>query len=95
MVIKKLIWDSWNIAHIARHGVIPEEVEQACAGFTIARESYSERFLVVGQTDEGRILAMVLGPEPEDSAFYPVTAHTADRKERRLYLEAKGGEQAA
>jgi len=28
--IKKLIWDLWNIAHIARHEVIPEEVEDSC-----------------------------------------------------------------
>ena len=28
--IRRLIWDAWNIAHIARHNVTPEEVEQVC-----------------------------------------------------------------
>lgn len=30
MIIRKLIWDEWNIEHIARHHVSPEEVEQIC-----------------------------------------------------------------
>jgi hypothetical protein len=28
LFVRRLIWDTWNIAHIARHDVIPEEVEE-------------------------------------------------------------------
>jgi hypothetical protein len=28
--IRRLIWDDWNIAHIARHEVSPDEVEEVC-----------------------------------------------------------------
>ncbi len=27
IVIRRLIWNSWNIEHIARHDVTPDEVE--------------------------------------------------------------------
>ncbi len=30
MTIDRLIWDAGNINHIARHSVIPEEVEEVC-----------------------------------------------------------------
>ena len=32
IVIRRLIWDSWNITHIARHDVTPDEVEDVCHG---------------------------------------------------------------
>jgi hypothetical protein len=35
--IRRLIWDAWNVAHIARHAVVPEEVEQVCHGDFIVR----------------------------------------------------------
>ncbi len=38
MLIKNPIWDEWNIEHIARPGVKPEEVEQACKGKYLARK---------------------------------------------------------
>jgi uncharacterized protein len=95
MIIKELMWDSWNIAHIARHQVVPEEVEQACQGFIIARETYSGRFLVLGETTAKRVLAIVLAPKPREGIYYPITAHTANRRDRRIYLAEKGGEEAA
>ena len=30
MRIDELLWDDWNIEHIAGHGVEPDEVEEAC-----------------------------------------------------------------
>jgi len=37
IAIRRLRWDAWNIAHIARHAVAPEEVEQVCHGNFIIR----------------------------------------------------------
>lgn len=95
-VIRKLLWDEWNVEHIARHDVTREEVEQACQGRLAIRETYSGRFMAIGTTKAGRILAIILHPKPE-TAFYVVTARTADRKERRIYQSEtqEGGEQAA
>ena len=32
IVVRRLTWDSWNVPHIARHGVVPQEVEEVCHG---------------------------------------------------------------
>jgi len=61
IVIVKLVWDSWNVEHIARHDVIPEEVEEVCHGKYIVRETYDKRLLLIGPTLSERILAIVLG----------------------------------
>ena len=88
--IRLLVWDDWNITHIARHQVSREEVEQACHGDHIFLESYRGRLILIGPTAAGRILAVILAPEGDD-VYYVVTARSADRKERRIYREQKGG----
>ena len=32
LTISELLWDDWNEAHIARHHITPEEVEEICFG---------------------------------------------------------------
>ncbi|MDQ3540594.1 MAG: BrnT family toxin [Chloroflexota bacterium] len=86
--LRRLIWDHWNIAHIARHGVTPEEVEAAChAEPVLYKESYKERLMLLGETPAGRVLAIVIGPVPGDppGTYYPFTARPAHRRERRDY----------
>jgi uncharacterized DUF497 family protein len=91
--VDRLDWDEWNIEHIAKHGITREQVEQVIAsGETIARESRKNRFLVLGPTREGQLLAVVFGPTPnEPGAFYTFSARTASRQERRFYHQQKGG----
>ncbi len=84
--VRRLIWDSWNVAHIARHGVTRREVEEVCHGRPISREAYASRIMVIGPTRGGRIVAAVLEPE-EEGAYYVVTARLASRRERRLYQQ--------
>jgi hypothetical protein len=62
IVIRKLIWDSWNIAHIARHDVTPDEVEDVCHGNYITSQTYKGRIRVIGPTSTGRMLAIILAP---------------------------------
>ena len=81
-----LRWNQWNIEHIARHGVIPDEVEEVCAARFIVRESYGGRFVVIGQTLAERTLAFILEPD-YDGLYYIVTARPASRRERRTYGE--------
>lgn len=92
VTIRRLIWDPWNVAHIARHGVTPEEVEEAChAGDPYTDQGKQGRIRLLGLTVSGRMLAVILDPESEQGAYYPVTARAASRKERRLYRQQKGG----
>jgi uncharacterized DUF497 family protein len=85
--VRRLIWDAWNVAHIARHDVIPEEVEEVCHDEPMTSETYKGRLRVVGLTQSGRILTVILAPTPDAGVYYPVTARPADRKERRTYRE--------
>lgn len=89
--ILNLRWDDWNRAHIARHQVAPEEVEDVCYGDPMVEHGYKGRYRLVGSTHAGRMLAVVLAPE-EAGVYYPVTARPASRRERRRYQEAMGEE---
>ena len=89
-VVRHLIWDSWNVSHIALHKVTPEEVEEVCQGDFIVREGYQERIILIGPTKAERILSVILAPMGEGN-YYPVTAFPAKRRMRRIYQEEKGG----
>ncbi len=90
--IERLIWDPGNVAHIAKHRVTIEEVEQVCHSDALIREGYLGRIVLIGSSATGRVLTIVLEPIDERT-YYVVTARPADRKERRLYAELKGSQQ--
>ena len=87
--IRLLIWDTWNVPHIARHQVAPEEVEEVCHGDPVTSDTYKGRLRVVGPTRSGRVLTVILAPEDEEGVYYPVTARPADRRERRNYEQQR------
>lgn len=89
--VRRLNWDAWNVAHIARHGVIPDEAEEAYHGDPYTDEGKKGRIRLVGPTRAGRMLAMILDPEEEEGVYYPVTARPASRRERELHRGQKGG----
>lgn len=91
--INRLIWDQWNIAHIAHHDVFAGEVEEVCHGEPKVSDTYDGRLRVVGPV-LGKILTVILAPKNE-GVYYVVTARTADRQERRQYKESKGGEKSS
>lgn len=88
--VRRLVWDPWNVAHIARHKVSPEEVDEACHGEYIVRQGHTGRLLIIGPTKSKRILAVVLACKTIH-VYYVVTARPADRKERLIYQKEKGG----
>lgn len=85
---RKLRWDEWNIAHIARHNVTPDEVEEVCHGDPVIQTGKKGRKLVLGPTKANRIVLAVLDPEGKGK-YYPVTARDASKKERKLYKQEK------
>jgi hypothetical protein len=48
-----LRWDPGNVAHIARHQVSPEEVDEVCHGQYIVRQAYGCRVMLIGLTVAG------------------------------------------
>ena len=86
--IGDLAWDVWNVNHIERHGVVPVEADEVCANAVIILQSYADRIVVIGPTNAGRMLAVILEPlDPDTKTNYVVTARPASRRERRLYRE--------
>lgn len=82
MTIQNLIWDEWNIEHIARHNVEPNEVEEVCKNkhsFTRGRQN---TYRVIGQTQGGRYLTVIVAVRGNGN-FYPVTARDSDKWERK------------
>src|SRR5438094_753078 len=74
IVVRRLVWETGNELHIARHGVTRDEVEEVCHGDYIVAEGYSGRIMVVGPTHGGRTLAVVLAPRGRGT-YFPVTAY--------------------
>lgn len=85
--VDRLVWDDWNLAHLRdRHQITREEVVLQSAA-TTARATYKARFLALGPTPVGRMLAVVIGPvSNEPGSFYTFSARAAALR------GAKGGE---
>ena len=90
LIVRQLIWNSWNTEHIARHEVALEEVEEICDQDPVTSETYGGRIRVIGRTEAGRILTAILSPQQEDGVYFPITARTASRKERQLDRDQRG-----
>ncbi len=56
-----LLWDDWNIDHIAKHGVVPEEAQEvvASAKRPFPKDQGNGKFLVRGRTAQGRFLQVI------------------------------------
>ncbi len=85
LIITKLIWDAWNIDHIARHKVVPSEVETATSDTNaVFLQGYKSRVLVLGKSGS-RLLTVVLQPHRAKGEYYVVTARDMAKKERDHY----------
>lgn len=88
MIIRELIWPEERIAHIARHGVEPEEVEEVCFGRPLVLRAKAAgknpAYYLLGQTAAGRHLFCLVLHFP-DGIGYPVTARPMTEAERRRF----------
>jgi uncharacterized protein len=57
-------WDDENIEHIARHKVEIDEAEAVFDNRPSILRTQEDRYLAIGQTDEGRYLAIVFARKP-------------------------------
>lgn len=84
MKISKLVWDEWNIDHISRHNVEPDEVEEVCEGKNLFKKWQNRTYRVIGQAENGRYITIFLAPRPGNS-YYPITARNSTDKERKSF----------
>ncbi len=82
-------WDFANLDHIARHKVEPDEVEEAvqdpdAVPYPTHRGPQGQaRYAVVGATEAGRLLVVILETRGDQARV--VTARPANAVERRPY----------
>jgi uncharacterized protein len=86
-------WDDANVAHIARHGVMPEDVESIVLGASVPlavdERAGEERHTDLGETAEGRLLLVVWTWRRQ--RIRVVTAFPANRRWRALWRQLKKG----
>ncbi len=85
----ELKWTQITVDHIHRHGVAPEEVEEVIyEGKPFVKRGpgsgRNRRYYVLGQTQAGRYLQIVLG-RVRGTTFKVITARKMEDDERRLY----------
>lgn len=88
MVIRDLIWDDENLEHIAAHSIELDEVENVCFGINRIERVGGDRHAVLGKTEEGRYLFVVLAHKGEGH-FRVITARDMSAAERRRYSKWK------
>lgn len=88
MEIEDLLWDDWNEDHVRRHGIEPAEVEEAVfdpsAQFFRTRAGRVSRYIVLGLTDAGRYVFVVVEPAGRKLAYVVTAREMTDREKRRF-----------
>jgi len=77
-------WNEWNIDHIAKHGVSPEEAEMVVGGARrpFPRKIEQEKWLAWGRGQGGRFLQVIFVLDP-DETVYVIHARTLNKQEKR------------
>jgi hypothetical protein len=91
ITIEELTATKENVVHIARHHVTLDEVHQALAGDYAVGAAKLGRHKIIGVTDAGRCLAVIVARTETANRYQLVTARTAERAERHAYITFKLG----
>ncbi|MFQ5801368.1 MAG: BrnT family toxin [Candidatus Methylomirabilales bacterium] len=84
MRVERFDWDEDNIEHIARHGVLPEEVEEVFDFGPYLRKAKGGLYAAYGQTDAGRHLVVFFRYRAK-GVIRVITARQMTGRERSLY----------
>lgn len=84
--MREIQWTERSEDHIARHDVVPGEVEQVVfARPRLVAPGRDGTTLIFGTTDAGRHLLVVLA-EAEDGRMFVVTSRAMTDSERRAFV---------
>jgi hypothetical protein len=86
--ILDLDWDNENIDHIAAHRVELDEVEDICYGKGLIERAGGNKHVVLGQTQEGRYLFIVIAHKGKGT-YRVITARDMTDAERRRFQRLK------
>ena len=86
--IRDFIWDDENMAHIGRHQVSTDEVEEALTGDPVILRGPDGRYLAYGRMAAGRLFFAVYVQRPAGKARV-LTAREMTDKEKRFYRKKR------
>ncbi len=77
-------WNDWNVDHVSRHGICPEEAEDVVlrAVRPFPRKIADDKWLVWGRGKGGRFLQVVFVLD-DDGTIYVIHARPLDTAEKR------------
>ena len=81
-------WSKWSEAHIA-DDVAWHEVEEALMPPIVTQRVKAGALEVLGQTFDGRYLALYVAPDEDQDTVFVITARTMTDSERRRYRNRK------
>ncbi len=85
MRISQILWNAESVAHISRHRITPQEVEEAVFdGNPLVFKTRDKRYVVLSQTLSGRYLMVVIAFKLKGRVSV-ITARDMDEKERKYY----------
>ena len=88
--IKGFVWDEGNVSHIAKHGVTPDEVEEALSDAPVVFRGRDGRYLAHGRTEGGRLLFVVYATTSRGK-IRAITARDMRDSEKRLWRRRTKG----
>jgi uncharacterized DUF497 family protein len=84
-------WDAGNSKHLARHGIVPEEAEEAVLieplEADVQPHESEERVLCFGRTKSGRLLTVLY--TQRRGKIRVVTAYEMTKAQQNMYFEEK------
>ena len=87
-----LEWDDWNEAELAAHGVESWEVVEVFYNQPVwvpNRRHRAGDWKMVGWTDAGRALTIIVRTRPETASLYLITGWDATAGDRTRYLRKR------
>ncbi len=83
MRLRYLDWDEANIAHIARHNVTPDEVDEAFEEKHLVYKSRDGRYTILGRNAVGRYLMIAFAVKV--GVVRVITARDMNSAEKKRY----------
>jgi len=91
MSIEGFEWDEANRQHVARHGISPEEAEEAVTtdslDVDVQQHESEPRVLCFGRTKSGRLLTVLYAER--HGKVRVVTAYEMTKAQQRLYFQER------
>jgi uncharacterized DUF497 family protein len=79
-------WIEWNVEHIAKHSVDPEEAELVVRAMKspYPQQIGDDKLLAVGRGSGGRYLQVIFVLDPDDTVFVIHARPLTDREKKRF-----------